>query len=120
MTDDIEDPEIEDMLVQADQIARQRGYFGLPQSELLKMAEEACEAHYNAAGLTHRIATVMGDDEIPKIGRDPIDAAEVASEEQSEGWLKYLATTVALDTEARKKHTAAMIEKYGPGFLVGA
>ncbi len=111
--------EAEDLLVQADQIARQQGYFDRPQSELLTMAEEAAEAHYNAAGLTHRIVEAIASELSAGRRHSLVDPGETAGEEQKDAFLEYLAIKVALDEGARKQHAVAMIEKFGPGFLAG-
>ena len=109
----------EAMLMRASALADERGYRDKPQSELLALAEPLCEEHYGTAKLAQQIVWRMEAEKQVGKRSDTIGRGEAAAREQDTQWLEYFAVILALSKENRNSHVKAMMDKYGPGFMVG-
>ncbi len=110
--------DVDDFMARADTLARERGYFERPSSELLQMAEDLCAKNYSAMRAMNKVGQgiVRGSQEL---WRPLLERGEGALTIVDDSRLEYFAAIAALSRDDRKAHDEAMTAKYGPGYLVG-
>ncbi len=115
---DIED-DLGDFLERTATLARERGHFERPSSELLQMAEELCGKYYETMRAMNKIAQGLayGPHELLA---SLLEHGEEVDPATDAAQLEYFATRAALSEDDLKAHNEAMTAEYGPGYLVGA
>jgi len=109
----------DDLLEVAATLAEERGYRHLPEEELMRLAAEFAGQRYATMSVAQKVGRALLDMPPADRGGALMDHREAASASSDQQFLDYMAAVLALSPEARGRHRKAMVEKFGPGFLVG-